>query len=124
METIEPITREEKEKLETTLNTKVKNLSEEVKEIKKKTNSLVVNNSPHGMATISTSLFIASYSFYQAGEYQKAALSFGAGLFAYMIQNVLVVLKIKIQDGNIADIQNENVVIRTIGEMTGFAKRK
>lgn len=120
MEELQKISPEDKEKIETTLNSRVRKLSVDVQEIKTKTNNLILNNSPHGMATLSTSLFVLASQYYALGDYKSMILCVAGGLFAYAIQNILTILKIKIADGNIADIAKSNMLVRKIGEMTGY----
>lgn len=121
---LEPLTEEQKDKIETTLNSRVKKISLDVKEIKNKTNSMLMNGSPHGVATISISLFIAAERYFQAGDYKNAILFFVAGSFMYLIQNALMILKVKLGDGKISDITKENVIVRTVGEATGFYRKQ
>lgn len=117
------VSEDQQKKIETTINTRVKKLTMDVKEIKSKTNSMILNNSPHGVATISISLFIAAEKYLAVGDYKYAALYFVAGSFMYLIQNALNVLKIKLGDASLGDISKNNYIVRTVGELTGAYRK-
>lgn len=117
------LTEKEKKDLETTINTRVKKLGTKVKEIEKKTNSFIVNASPHGVASLGIYFFVLSQNYYSSGDYKNCAIYFGIGAFTYIVQQALFVLKIKIGNGDISEFLNKNNLINAVGEATTFRRK-
>lgn len=121
---LEKLTEKEKKDLETTIRTRVKNISIDVKEIKTKTSGSLVNNSNHGIASISIYLFILSQNAYQSGDIWNCIIFFFCGIFLYIVQQVLFVMKIKTGGVNLKDFLDKSKFIVAVGEATGFKRIK